>query len=78
MGCVWGASDDYCGIVCGVSENGGAGMTSDYTFQREDGKWGYYDETQSDSGDGPFETQAEAREALRKYAHWLDTGEKIV
>lgn len=44
------------------------------TFELETLQWWFFDETWTERH-GPFGSEAEAREGLRKYARWLDTGE---
>lgn len=47
-------------------------MSKDPVFYGQ-GVWWFYDETWA-SRHGPFNTQEEAREALKKYAKFLDEG----
>lgn len=43
-------------------------------WQDENDKWWYLDETWN-IGDGPYETEKEAKTALLKYVYYLETGQ---
>lgn len=45
----------------------------DPIFQTEDKLWHFWNETWSDEC-GQYLTEEEAREMLRRYCNWLDTG----
>lgn len=61
-----------------MSAERGTPESGDPVYRDHEGNWRYCDETWLDSGDGPFATEEEAQDACAKYAHWLDTGEKLV
>jgi hypothetical protein len=49
------------------------GYTPPDPVHEEEGKWYHWDETWADRH-GPFDTEEKAREALEKYAHFLEHG----
>ena len=49
-------------------------MTAPNPMLCEDGKWRWWDETE-DLNEMPYTTEAEARQELDAYVHWLKTGE---